>query len=112
MLLDDGIVYICELVDASENGGMPRQILRKRSRSWFNMRTVGYGRYYAAQGVNEQVDMLIRIWFNRDVRIGMYAVLGNGEQFRITNVQQLYNEDELRVTDLTLSRVEKNYDID
>ena len=41
----------------------------------------------------------------------MYALLDTGEQYRIDNVQHLLDDDGLRVTDLTLRRVEQLYDV-
>lgn len=44
----------------------------------------------------------------------MYAVLSQSEnngQYRITNVQQMLDEDELKVTDLTLQRMDELYEI-
>ena len=67
-----------------------------------------------AQGVNERVDMLIRIWRTTEAHIGMYAVLSHSEndgQYRITNVQQMLDEDGLKVTDLTLQRMDDLYEI-
>lgn len=61
--------------------------------------------------VNEQVDMLVRIWSDTSIRIGMFAVLEGNVQYRIDNVQQLFDEDGLRVTDLTLRRLDSNYDV-
>jgi hypothetical protein len=35
----------------------------------------------------------------------------NGDAYIITNVQHMLDEDGLRVTDLTLSREDKNYEV-
>ena len=86
-------------------------------------------RAYMAKGVNEQVDMLVRIDLDTDVHIGQFAVLGNGEQFRITNVTSgeevfertkqvnslYYRQPQivgLKYTELTLTRIEQNYDVE
>lgn len=123
MLLDDGVLYICTLETESEGGSMPVENLKRTKRYWFGERSVGYSRQYAAKGAGEQIDMLVRIPHDRGVRIGMYAILGNGEQFRIENVQ---NGEEysyfysatgqestggLRYTDLTLRRLDRLYDV-
>lgn len=113
MLLDDGIVFICRLDNVSQPGLMPVEKLVKINKLWFGERTIGYNRQYMARGVDEQVDMLIRVIQTRSIKIGMYAVLGNGEQFRITNIQHLLDEDDgLRMTDLTLERVNDNYELE
>lgn len=112
---DDGIVEIKSEESIQEPGNMPKQELVTKSRHFFGERTVGYGRQYAAKGVNEQVDRLIRVWEDRSIRIGMQAViteLNVTEQYRIDNVQHLLNDDGLKVTDLTLRRLEDLYEVD
>lgn len=111
MLLDSGVLTLCTLQNTAALGAMPVERLVPQGSHWFGERTVGYGRQYAAKGVNEQVDLLARIWQDRTARIGMYALLDSGEQYRIDNVQQLWDDDGLRVTDLTLHRLETLYDV-
>lgn len=110
MILDSGIINICVLINLAEDGLMPVDALQRIDRQWYGERTVGFSRQYSAKGVSEQVDMLVRIHYNKRVRIGMYGMLGNGEQYRITNVQQV-DDDGLKYTDLTLMRLEHNYDV-
>ena len=115
---DDGIVKICELVDSSEKGQMPKEKLNILRSHLFEERTVGYNRQYAAMGVNERVDYLIRIWRDAQVHIGQYALLTdyegqvneNGDQYRINNVQHVFDDDGLKVTDLSLYRMDDLYD--
>ena len=117
--MDDGIVKICNLTDDAQDGDMPAEVLSVKDSFYFESRTVGYNRQYAAKGVNESVDMLIRIWRDASIRIGMYAVLTDyegqenpdGDQYHIDNVQHLEDPDGLKVTDLTLSRMDKLYEI-
>lgn len=119
-MMDAGIVKICTLTNAAEAGDMPKDRLVQAEGLvyQFEERIIGYGRQYEAKGVNERVDMLIRIW-RAPVRIGMYAVLTDyegqvnekGDQYRIDNVQQLLNDEGLKVTDLTLYRLDELYEI-
>lgn len=111
MLLDSGVLRICTLKQIGQNGKMPKQQLVPGQRKYYGERVVGYGRQYAAMGASERVDMLARIWQDRTVRIGMYALDGLGDQYRIGNVQHLTDEDGLKVTDLSLERLDDNYDI-
>lgn len=112
MTYDDGVVILCELKDTNEvAGGMPAMYLIPVEWLFYAERTVGYGRQYAAFGANQQVDMLIRTWRTDMARIGMYAVIENKNQYRIDNVQHLLDEDGLKVTDLTLRRLDKLYDV-
>lgn len=116
---DAGIVTICKLTDSAAAGDMPKEFLDPQSKSYFEERSVGYNRQYAAMGVNERVDMLIRIWRDASIRVGMYAVLTDyegqqnedGDQYRINNVQQLLDDDGLKVTDLTLYRMDELYEV-
>ena len=56
--------------------------------------------------------MLIRIHYDQNARIGMIALLGNGDQFRIANVTHAYDSDSrLRFTELTLERLEDFYNV-
>jgi hypothetical protein len=70
---------------------------------------ISYSRQYAAMGVDQQIDRIIRIW-RTPVRIGDVVVIGD-EQYRIDNVQPTLDDDGLKVVDLTLRRLEANYDI-
>lgn len=111
MLHDAGILAICRLEDKASGGSMPKEMLVEQSQCYYGELTIGYGRQYAAMGVNEQVDLLAEIWQDRSIRIGMYAVADDGNQYRIDLVQHKENEDGLRVTWLTLSRLEELYDV-
>lgn len=115
---DDGIVKICDLENESENALMPQEHLKVLRSHLFEERTVGYNRQYAAMGVNERVDYLVRIWRDAQVHIGQYAILTdyegqvneNGDQYRISNVQHVFDDDGLKVTDLSLYRMDELYD--
>lgn len=113
MILDDGVLTVCVLKNVAPKGAMPREILLPVSSHYYGERTVGFARQYAAKGVSEQVDKLVRIWQNRQIRIGMYILeVDTGEQYRVDNVQHLDDEDGLRVTHLTLKRLDDLYDVD
>lgn len=116
MLLDSGILTLYKLINTAESGRMPDMKLQKYENAYFGERTVGYNRLYAAKGVNQQVDKLVRIWRNEEVEAGDYTILDNpvvdgSKQYRIDAVQHLYDDDGLKVTDLTLSRLENFYDV-
>lgn len=108
---DAGVLFICELENVQQNGLMPVQMLTKVAKYWFEMRTIGLSRQYQAKGVNEQVDLLVRIPYDNSVRIGEYVVLGDESQYHIDNTTPIINDDGLRQTELTLSRLDKNFDV-
>ena len=112
MLHDAGTLKICSVEITEASGAMAKERLSPPlNEHYYGERTVGYGRQYAAKGVSEQVDLLAEIWEDRTVRIGMVAVTDREEQYRIDNVQHKLDEDGLRVSWLTLRRLEDLYDI-
>ena len=113
-MMDAGHITVCDLINAGESGQMPREVLSAVTEADFEERVIGINRQYAAKGVNEQVDLLIRIWREPAARIGMYAVLTESDydgQYRIRNVQHLLDDDRLKVTDITLERLNRNYEV-
>ena len=110
-MMDSGTCRIYTVTDAAENGEMPNPTLHEYGDyEWsFEDRMISYSRQYAAMGVDQQIDRIIRIWWT-PVRIGDVVVIGN-EQYRIDNVQPTLDDDSLKVVDLTLRRLEENYDI-
>ena len=110
-MMDSGTCRIYTVTDAAGNGEMPNPTLHEYGDyEWaFEDRMISYSRQYAAMGVDQQIDRIIRIW-RTPVRIGDVVVIGT-EQYRIDNVQPTLDDDSLQVTDLTLRRLEANYDI-
>ena len=110
-MMDSGTCRIYTVTDAAENGEMPNPTLHEYGDyEWaFEDRMISYSRQYAAMGADQQIDRIIRIW-RTPVRIGDVVVIGN-EQYRIDNVQPTLDDDSLNVVDLTLRRLEANYDI-
>lgn len=130
-MYDSGVLTICNLVNVAENGAMPKQVLCPQSKHWFEIRTIGMQRQYLAKGVNEQIDLLVRIRRNNNVHIGQHIVLGNGDQYRISLLTQGHDESfytrlvtkefykgyntarivDLDYTELTLIKLEKNFEV-
>lgn len=101
---DDGILTIYQLINEADNGLMPSFKKEKVAEHFFVYRTVGYGRYFRRSGVNMQVDSICRIWEDRSIKANMTVEI-DGEFYRIVQVQHLYDENNIRVTDLSLERV-------
>lgn len=126
---DDGVLFICDLTNNAPNGDMPKETLTKVGKYWFENRTIGINRQYLARGVNETIDKVVRIAKTENVHIGQYAMLGNGDQYRISMVTSGYEQREftrmvdqkyyktariigLDYTELTLVKVENYYDVE
>ncbi len=113
MILDDGMVEILEIHEETTPGCMPKEVIRPLFEpAFYGELNVGYKRQYAAMGVSQQVDKLVRIWQNRDIAIGMVAVLDEDQQYRIDLAQHLNDETGEAVTHLTLRRLGGLYDIE
>lgn len=113
-MMDAGHIRVCIKTETNEPGAMPTYTLQPVTEADFEERTFGMARQYAAKGVNEQIDLLARIWRDPAVRIGMHAVISDSDydgQYRITDVRHQLDDDGLKVTDITLMRLNENYDI-
>ena len=113
MILDDGTLEVFELHECAAQGRKPKTVIRPLFEPCFyGELQVGYKRQYAAMGVSQQVDKLVRIWQNRDITIGMVAVLDENQQYRIDLAQHLTDETGEPVTHLTLRRLGGLYGVE
>lgn len=107
MTLDDGIIKIYALVNAAADGEKPDlQLSAAFTQHHFGYETVGFRRYYTAMEAKQRVDDVVRIHQDRDIRSDQnVAELEDGTQFKIVLVQHMMDEDGLRITKLTLERI-------
>lgn len=107
---DDGIVKIYEIANTAQAGDMPVDGLVLKQTLRYKERTVGFNRFYVALQNEVTVDFLIRCPQLRDIKPNNIAILIDGDQYRIKQVQ--YPEDiEPPVMDMTLERLGDFYDI-
>jgi hypothetical protein len=85
---------------------MPAEKLVKICDAYYDERTVGVTRAYAALSANQRIDMLVRCHNTELTPEAEYAVLEDGDQYRIT-LKQRQGDD----IDLTLERLEAYYDV-
>lgn len=103
---DAGLLSLYHLTNVAEPGLMPTEKLVKICDAYYIERTVGVTRAYAALSANQQIDKLVRC-FNTSMSVNAeYAVLEDGNQYRISLKQQ--EGDNI---DLTLVRLEDYYDV-
>lgn len=108
-VFNDGVVTVYTVSNISEPGNMPKQGLVIKLQLRYKQRTIGNARFYDAMQNNARIDALIRVQTN-DISAQDVAVLPDGRQFVIDRVQTI--EDIVPpVMDLTLRRLEQNYDI-
>lgn len=119
-LMDDGSVEFFDLTNIADPGAMPdERLISAGNAQGFSEITFGVTRQYLAKGVDEQVDMVIQIWPEAvRPKIGQIVVLtdyeyqvnADGDQFRIDDARKIH-EDGLDFFQLTLRRLEDNYDL-
>ena len=110
-MIYEGMLTVYNLINTAPKGLMPREQLVKLCEEYYEERTIGVTRQYAAMGADKRVDLLLRIWENASVYPNQYVIPDDGMQYRIDFVQNTKDEDGLDVSDLTLVRLEENYDV-
>lgn len=109
---DAGIVRFYNVEESATGGAMPARSLVLHSWQYYEERSIGVTRMYAARGANCQIDGLIRVWQDRSIMPDMIAIIEDGLQYRIDSVQHTVDDDGIKVTDLTLIRLGECYDVD
>ena len=109
--LNDGVVTIYAVGNTAEPGDMPRKKLTKKGRLRYKRRTVGIKRHYAAMQAQAKVDLLLRVPYRPEVSAQDVAVPTlDGKQYLVSFVQVIQDETP-PVMDLTLERLERDYDL-
>lgn len=111
LVFNDGIVNIYSVINVSQSGNMPTDSLTlKVGPLRYKKRTVGMGRFWAAQQAHVKIDMILRVPQNSKVSTQDIAIPIDGEQYRIVQVQ--VPEDIIpAVMDISLQRLEAKYEI-
>lgn len=107
---NDGVVNIYSVGNIAAQGNMPKDgLTMKVSLLRYEERTVGMGRFWSAKQATVKIDQLIRTPQLRNVSTQDVAVLIDGEQYKIVQIQ--YPPDvEPPSMDLSLERLEAAYE--
>lgn len=107
---DDGLLTIYCVINNAVKGDKPRFVLKEKSKHYFRFETISYNRFYAAKQVMQQIDGMVSIWQDRTILADDVCIIDDtGEQFKISLVQQTY-DDGLGITRLTLERIDEAYE--
>lgn len=113
MRLDAGIATICRGQNTAQNGEMPNiQYNKKIFESYYAEKTVGVTRFRTAQANNVRADVLIEIQrcgaiTTEDIcTVQAFDDAGISGTYKIVQVQNVWDENGLQMTDLTLQRIE------
>ena len=111
MTFDDGILTIYSVENVGDPGMMPSPQLAEKEKYYFSFDTLGFNRYYTALQARQQIESVVNIpgWGN--ISATDICVLENGTQFRIVMRQPTMDEDGLRITKLSLERIDEQYAI-
>lgn len=108
---NDGMVTIYRVENRAAPGEKPKDALFKRGTLRYQRRTVGIQRHYAAMNAGARVDLLLRVPYRRSVSTQDVAVPTlDGKQYRITLIQ-VPEDVTPPVMDLTLERLERDYEL-
>jgi hypothetical protein len=103
---DAGLLTIYSLANVAATGRMPTEKLVKICDAYYDERTVGVTRAYAALGAKQQIDKLVIAYNTTLPANAEYCILEDGNQYRIS-LKQVQGDDVL----LTLERLEDLYDV-
>lgn len=111
MPLDSGILTVWRGENISPPGGMPDMRYKQIWGSYYEDRTIGVQRWYTAQQHGDRPDFLVRVPRTWDISTGTDRVIlspfgwqDKGGAYKITQIQQVLDDAELPMTDLTLER--------
>lgn len=110
--LNDGIVSIYCVENHGDSGDTPVEALSAvpKEKLRYRQRTVGVKRHYEALQAKERVDLLIRVPFRPGVSAQDVAIPTlDGRQYLITLIQRIEGSTP-PVMDLTLRRMEHEYE--
>lgn len=115
-MFDGGRVKIYQISEICEPGDMPSEgIYTLLAEFDFEERKIGVTRNYMAMQNNQQIDRLIRIWQDRYIQPGFICTIDDGvdddAQYRIARVEHLISDEGLKLTDLTLERLDELYEL-
>ena len=106
---DDGILTIYSVENIAEPGDMPVTGLVEKASFYFGYETVGINRFYTALQVNRQIESVVHIPGWNDIGATDICVLENGKQYAMPQIQPTLDDDNLRITRLSLERVGQEY---
>ena len=109
MTLDDGVLKIFSVENIADQGMKPVYGLKFKSRHYFGFETVGVQRYYTAMKANSRISDLVSIWEDRSITPADICIMEDGNQYRCSFIQHMKDEEGLRITKITLERMNEEY---
>lgn len=111
MTFDDGILTIYAVTNTAQPGQMPVEGLEEKEKYYYGFDTLGINRYYTALQAQQQIEAVVNVPGWGDVAATDVCALDNGDQFRIVMRQPALDDNGLRITKLSLERINEKYAI-
>ena len=114
MTFDDGIVRIYAITNGAAAGAKPVKQMTLIDCFYFGYETLGFQRYYTALEAKQRIAAVIDIpgWNAGINSAESVAILEDGLQYLIQLAQPTKDEDGLRITRLTLERLNERYAVE
>ena len=111
MTFDDGIIRLYTIQNVAEAGAKPNRKLVLSESYYYGYETLGINRYYTALKANQQIEAVVHIQGWDEINTAeTVAVMENNNQYRITLAQPTLDEYGLRITRLSLERINELYE--
>lgn len=111
MTFDDGILTIYTVTNTAQPGQMPVEGLEEKEKYYYGFDTLGINRYYTALQAQQQIEAVVNVPGWGDIAATDICALDNGDQFRIVMRQATSDDNGLRITKLSLERINEKYAI-
>lgn len=108
---DDGILTIYSTVNTAEPGMKPIIQLEEKEQYYYGFETLGVNRYYTALQAQQQIESVVCVPGWGDISATDICAIENGDQFNIRMRQPTLDDEGLRITKLSLERVNQEYAI-
>lgn len=109
MTFDDGILKIYRLENTAQKGDMPSEQLIYISSHYFGYGQLGIKRYYIALSNKQQIECVVNIHFDNEIKVYDIVEDETNSFFRIAMIQHDFDDDGLRYTKLSLERLNDDY---
>lgn len=109
-MLDSGVLTAWRGANKAPAGGMPVMEYEQVWGSYYENRTIGVTRYYTAQQHGDRADVIVRVQRTYEIKPAEDRIIlepydhKDGNAYRVTQKQDVIDDDGLPATDLTLER--------
>lgn len=112
MTYDDGKLKIYKVTNTADPGAMPVEGLVLKQEYYYHTEQIGVNRFYAALEANQEVQAVVDVPDWNDIKTTDLALLETEtEPLKISMVQTALDENGLKMTRLTLTKVEMDYEL-